>query len=176
MQIQVDCNQNGMTSENLQIYHNTAKISEHVEETQIEANRDVLNLKEPTQDFRKNDKTEDLSAYSSIPHVSDISRRRSGELNKDIYEFEEEDESSTEVCLRRKPIEDTDKLFTDKRDEAEKVEDGHERPSADREGDYSRHIEQTPEKCRRLKLTLRMKRSPVLDEVSFIMIYLIDLD
>lgn len=82
--------------------------------------------------------------------------------DKDVYEFQDDEAKLDPLCLRRNKKEDTDDAVP---------QEMAEQPSEDKSAEEwcevknSTNIEKTPEKCGRLKLTLRMKRSPVLDEV-----------
>lgn len=77
--------------------------------------------------------------------------------DKDVYEFQDDEAKLDPLCLRRNKKEDADEPMPE--ETIEKSEDKSE------EWCEIKNIEKTPEKCGRLKLTLRMKRSPVLDEV-----------
>lgn len=79
---------------------------------------------------------------------------------KDVYEFEEED--AAKLCLRKAKQDDV--IQSDLTDGISETSDSKTEVKAEEETSTAATAEFSP-KSGRLKLTLRMKRSPVLDEV-----------
>lgn len=122
----------------------------------------------------------------SVSKLSRVKTRHSSRLtklnnnitanpDKDVYEFDDEDSKSDSLCLRRNRSKEPNgdiviKPEIDNEEPREKSDDNQNNwIEVKNEPSYpppeTNPVEKTPEKCGRLKLTLRMKRSPVLDEV-----------
>ncbi|CAG9864568.1 unnamed protein product [Phyllotreta striolata] len=141
---QVDCNQNGMTD--------------------IEEN-DVVS--------RKNHRRKEEASIDN--GTAGVAKSFGGHENddekSDIYEFNDDETNENVVVLRKnKAVPDNNNDGSNSREKSDETEitaaetkndnEINERPPTCVQAE-----QKTPEKCGRLKLTLRMKRSPVLDEV-----------
>uniref|UniRef100_A0A6P7FC44 Histone-lysine N-methyltransferase Suv4-20 n=1 Tax=Diabrotica virgifera virgifera TaxID=50390 RepID=A0A6P7FC44_DIAVI len=185
-QTQVDCNQNGMPNVN-HITHDTKLLTDVELETNVELETEIKVMSEIKDDKVISKDTSEYQESSSDNFDITIKRRNSNrpstpieeakcDEKSDIYEFNDDEDITDEAVLLRKSkiVQDSSENHTHMREKSEQMHTAVETSNwINREIRESPPkcvqvpVEQkTPEKCGgRLKLTLRMKRSPVLDEV-----------
>ncbi|XP_057651019.1 histone-lysine N-methyltransferase Suv4-20 isoform X1 [Diorhabda carinulata] len=158
----VDCNQNGMSDIKHMIDASRGTNVKLLENVNAKLTSDVSEF--------------DLSTSENTATSRPCTPIEEAKCEKnDVYEFNEDEGITDETVLLRKhkTAMDDNESNTHKRDKSEQINTAVEtRDWVNREIRESppkcvqEPVEQkTPEKCGRLKLTLRMKRSPVLDEV-----------
>lgn len=143
---QVDCNQNG-----------TDHINNHIQNEKSSKTEDS---------HRRKTRNSSKGVLSDEPKCN---------IKNDVYEFNDEDISDTLILRKAKSTGDDEAKVDSVADETRDQEDTRvksepnaepqEERGSDRPPECVHPVEKTPEKCGRLKLTLRMKRSPILDEV-----------
>ncbi|KAJ8927157.1 hypothetical protein NQ314_020430 [Rhamnusium bicolor] len=142
---QVDCNQNGTDIVKLNFNHITNE--------KINKNESVKT------DDNSRRKTRNSNRSNSVTNEDSKCEETS-----DVYEFNDDDISDALIFRKNKTIHDKKKSEKET-PTMESTTDRWSVEHVDHPPECVQHVEKTPAKCGRLKLTLRMKRSPVLDEV-----------